>query len=774
MIGKQILHYKVVEELGRGGMGVVYKARDAKLKREVAIKFLPRQIAANEEERERFKIEAQAAAALNHPNIATIHNIEEHDGEMFIVMEYIEGQELREIVGAYNHTPLPMDDVFSYATQIASGLQAAHEKGITHRDIKSSNIMVTDKGQVKIMDFGLAKVHGSAQFTKVGTTLGTTAYMSPEQARGEAVDHRTDIWAFGVVLYEMLTGAFPFRGDYEQAVIYSILNEKPELTDQIPPAFRKFLQKTLAKKPGERYQNAQALLADLRGLNAAPTATLTGSITGPALKGKILFAIAGIAVIAILTMFVLFMSGETTDTSDRKSIAVLPFENLSADAENEFFSDGITEDIISQLAKISDLRVISRTSVMLYKKRTKSVKQIADELNVATILEGSVRRSGDQVRIVAQLIDAKNDEHLWTETYDREMRQIFAIQSEVAHQIGAALEARLSPREEQLLSQQPTESLEAYTFYLKSRHHFLKYTREDMEEGVSLAKKATEHDPSFALAYVGLAEAYYRAASIFIPSNEAMPKAREAALKAIELDNTVASAYVALGVVAYRYELKWQEAEEHFKRALSLNPGDATAHEEYGSYFLMAQGRFDEAIKELKIALQLDPYSAIVNTKLQMTYLFRGDYLLSVEQADYTQSIRPYALSQLIRGAALQELGRTDEALVSYKKAIELGFSSNIVRAYQVITYFSSNKVDRAEDLLEIIEQRVAEEPDLNYQLARIYAALGNKEEAFMWLSRAYDEKNEFLMWLKLDHPFDSIREEPRFKDMLKKVGLGE
>ncbi|MCG8608044.1 protein kinase, partial [bacterium] len=689
-------------------MGVVYKAEDTKLKRTVALKFLPLHATAGNDEKARFEHEAQAAAALDHPNICTVYEINEADGQTFIAMAYVEGHSLQDVVGGQNLVPLP--DILNYATQIAEGLQAAHEKEIVHRDIKPANILITEKGHVRITDFGLAKLAGRTQITKEGTSMGTVAYMSPEQTQGSEVDHRTDIWALGAVLFEMITGRQPFEGDYEQAVMYSIMNENPEpptaLRTGVPMELERIIQKCLAKKPNERYQNVSDILVDLKGLEKSLEFGISKtqkSVAGAMQTGRsqriasakkwLMVGIPTLLVSFGLAAYQFLRNDEpTTALSNKKSIAVLPFENLSADKENEYFSDGITEDIISRISKISDLRVISRTSVMQYKKSNKTIKQIADELNVATILEGSVRRSDNQVRIVAQLIDAKNDENLWSQTYDRELKQIFVIQSEVAHQIGKALQARLSPQEAQLMARQPTEDLEAYTLYLKSRHHFLKYTEEGFRVGLDLAQQAIERDPGYAIAYAGLAEAYYRAASLYVSSSEALPKAKEAALKAFELDETVVQACVALAVVTYRYDYNWDDAEKLFKRALQLNPGDATAHEEYGSNFLMSQGRFVEAIAQLKHALNLDPYSAAINMKLQMTYYYQGEYQLSVQQADYILSLNPdYAASHLIRGIALQELGRTGEAIASIEKAIQTGYREDLANAYLLIAYFRAN-----------------------------------------------------------------------------------
>ncbi|TDI90652.1 MAG: protein kinase, partial [Caldithrix sp.] len=392
MIGKTILHYKIIEKLGEGGMGLLYKAEDTKLERTVAIKFLPRHIASNREERKRFEIEAKAAAALNHPNIATSYAIEEVDDEMFIVMEYIEGQELHELVGAgFKPAPtLTLDKIVDYATQIASGLQAAHEKDVTHRDIKSANIMVTGKGQVKIMDFGLAKVRGGVQLTQVGTTLGTAAYMSPEQAQGLETDHRTDIWSFGVVLYEMLTGKMPFPGDYEQAVIYSILNEEPEFSEEIPANLQQLLLKALAKDPQERYQNVGEVLADLESFDTAQTSGVAKSVGANGhspLPGNHVFLYGGVAVLIILfASFAYFLNR----SQPIDSIAVLPFVNSNNDPDIEYLSDGITETLITKLSQLPQLRVMARSTVFRFKGKDMTAQQVGEELNVRAVLTGAI------------------------------------------------------------------------------------------------------------------------------------------------------------------------------------------------------------------------------------------------------------------------------------------------------------------------------------------------------------------------------------------------
>ncbi|MCG8606728.1 serine/threonine-protein kinase, partial [bacterium] len=469
MIGQQVLHYNVLEKLGEGGMGVVYKAEDTKLKREVALKFLPTNALQGQEEKDRFTREAQAAAALNHPNIAHIYAIDEADGQMFLAMEYIEGQSLAELLntplspgelkgGVFRTSgrPLPISEAIDYATQIAAGLQAAHEKGIVHHDIKSANVMVTDKGVAKIMDFGLAKLANRSKITQLGTTLGTAAYMSPEQARGEVVDHRTDIWSLGVVLYEMLTGHLPFKGDYEQAVLYSVVYEDPRPLhthrEDFPQHLVEIVRKALEKEPTARYQNMAAVIDNFRNSSIA--------IAEP--------------------------------RKTEKGIVVLPFENLSPEEDNEYFSDGLTEEIITDLSQVRSLRVISRNSAMMLKSTKKSLKQIGRELNVQYALPGGVRKAGDDLRITAQLIDCQTDAHLWAEKYRGTLEDVFEIQEKVSQSIIDSLQVRLSVGEKQKLADRPIENVHAYECYLRARQEIWRFTSEGLERATQLINTALE------------------------------------------------------------------------------------------------------------------------------------------------------------------------------------------------------------------------------------------------------------------------------------------
>jgi serine/threonine protein kinase/Flp pilus assembly protein TadD len=629
MIGKTILHYKIIEKLGEGGMGVVYKAEDTKLKRDVAIKFLPSRIAANEEERQRFKIEAQAAAALNHPNIATIHAIEEDNDEMFIVMEYIEGRELKDTVGM----PLPIDDVINYAIQIAEGLQAAHKKGIVHRDIKSTNIMITEDGKVKIMDFGLAKVRGGPQVTKVGTTVGTAAYMSPEQAHGDDTDHRSDIWSFGVVLYEMLTGKLPFKGDYEQAIIYSILNENPVLDEnlqaEIPAELQQIINRALQKNPTDRYQNVKDMLTDLAGVSAQSTSRISTSenILKVKKSSLIYFSIAALIVIIIAGYFLFTPKTSqkpTQATTQRKMIVVLPLENLGP-AEDEYFADGLTEEITSRLASVPELGVIARTSAIQYKNTDKTIEQIGQELNVDFVLEGTVRwdrssKGQSRVRVTPQLIRVSDATHLWSDRYDRVIDDIFSVQSQIAEKVIEQLDITLLEPKRQAIQAKPTENFNAYAAYLKGKEYLKFYDEPHYKHAIEAFEQAISLDPKFAKAYGQLSEAHSGMVHFgFDKSKERETKAWESAEKALTLAPEDPDVHIAMGYYHYWVHREYDLAEQEFAIAEKFQPNNAEILA--GRAFVVRrQGHWEESISNLKKALQLNPLNHVWYADLGFTY----------------------------------------------------------------------------------------------------------------------------------------------------------
>ena len=780
MIGKTISHYKILEKLGEGGMGVVYKAEDTKLDRFVALKFLPPHLIQAEEQKKRFIQEAKAASALDHPNISTIYEIDEtEDGQMFIAMAYYEGETLK---ARTEHGPLSLEEAIDIAMQLAQGLARAHEEKIVHRDIKPANIMITHRDEVKIVDFGLAKLAGRTLLTKEGTTLGTVAYMSPEQAQGTEVDHRTDIWALGVVLYEMITGRQPFEGDYEQAVMYSIMNEDAApmtgLRTGVPMELERIIDKALAKDPKERYQHIDETLVDLQAVRKKLDSGSAKMKAHPTLKKSEkskrlhLYAVAA-ALIGILTIFAGFELFQTSrDAMD--SIMVLPLQNFSGESEQEYFVDGMTETLITELSKITGLRVISRTSSMRYKNSDKTPPEIASDLDVDAIVEGSVLRAGDRVRITAQLIDARADKHLWAENYDRDLGDIFRLHSEVARAIVDQIRITLTPQDEVRLGSTETVDPEAYQLYLKGRYLWSQFTEESLLKSVDYFEQAITRDPNYALAYTGLASAYSGLSSDFRPPHETMPKARQAATKALELDETLADAHITLGLVKFFYEWDWYATEKEFKRAIELNPSSAEAHT-WLALYLTSMGRQNESIPELEKAQKLDPFSLILRSWWEWNMLNAGRYDDVIELCLATLDLEPdFAMSMVTLGLAHALKGDSEKAVEVSDKIGRLDHREvgSLIRALRAQVDALAGRREEAEkqlaEVLEIAKQHYV----CAYEIALVFAALGRKEEAFEWLEQALEDASDCLVFTKVDPRFVNLHDDPRYQDLLKKVGL--
>ncbi len=816
--GSIVSHYKILEKLGEGGMGVVYKAEDSKLKRTVALKFLPAALTRDPEAKRRFIQEAQAASVLDHPNICTIYEINEtEDGRMFISMACYEGRTVKEKIES---GPLGLEEALNITIQVAEGLREAHEKGIVHRDIKSANIMVTTKGQVKIMDFGLAKLAGQVRLTKVGTTAGTVAYMSPEQAQGEEVDHRTDIWSLGVVLYEMVTGELPFRGDYEQAVIYSILNEEPEsiphLRSGVPMELEQVVNRALEKSLDRRYQQMGQMLADLESL-----------------RGRLEPSVS---------------IGGFSPSEHKPSIAVLPFTNLSADPEQEYFCDGMAEEIINALSHVKGLWVVARTSAFVFKGKSEDIREIGRKLNVETLLEGSVRKAGNRLRISAQLINVADGYHIWSEKYDREMEDVFAIQDEIALAIVDKLKIKLLGGEEAKLKKRHTEDAEAHNLYLRGRYFWNKRTEEGLEKATQFFNQAIERDPDYALAYAGLADVYNMLYSYQVISRkEAHQKAKEFALKALEIDDSLSEAHASMAMIEHIFQNNLDGAERECRRALVHNPGYATAHHWY-SILLEGMGRFEEAVREEEYALRLDPLSPVINIRLATIKSRLGDwdgakelykrvleidptneisyasyavllaqmgrveeglseiqralelapnsaminigygwvlylsrrYDQALEQLQKALEIAPFSFDLCaVLGLVYLEKGMYEEALGEFQKAKELLPASDLkgkaaLQAMAGIAYAKMGERTKAQGLLGELGGRSKGERPSPVYLAWLSFALGKVGQGFQWLERAYEEHDELLCYLQVDPRFDGVRSDPRFGPLLEKMGLGK
>jgi len=766
--------YQILEELGRGGMGIVYQAEDTKLRRTVALKFLPPELTHISELKERFMREAQAAAALDHPNICTVYEFDETEETPFISMAYIEGQSLKKKIDS---GPLELDEALKIATQVAEGLQEAHKKGVVHRDIKSANIMVTETAQAKIMDFGLARVSGTTLLTKEGSTMGTIAYMSPEQARGEEVDFRTDIWSLGVVLYEMFGGQLPFKGERDQSVVYAILNEKPQpitdLRSEIPTSIGQVVSKALEKNPDERYQHVEELLDDLKSISAGivPEEIKVRLRKAKLRKRKRALSYAGTAgfvLIAAVVAFILFTGpAEAID-----SIAVLPLENLTGDAEQDYFADGVTDELIGHLGQISALRVISRQSVMQYRGSDKSLPEIARELNVDAVLEGSVQQVGDSVRIRVQLIDALPQErNLWGQTYERPMTEVLAMYNEVAQAIVNEVQITLTPKEETRLASAHQVNPQAYEASLKGMSHLYKLTPPELDAALHYFEQALEIDPNYALAYTGISFVWTcrQQMGLVIPS-EATPKAKDAVLTALALDNTLAEAHYALAAIKTWNDWDWEGGEQAFKRALELKPNFPEALVYY-SNLLCYMDRLDEALTMAERAVQLDPLNSIILTIYGsvLEYLRRFDDVIELAQKALRTSPNDPVGHNSLWGSYYMK-GMYEESLKSAKAFFNgLGMApiaEAMAQGYEEDGY-SGAMTSAAEIMVAFSKQTYLS----SYYIAMMYAFAGDKENTIEWLEKGYEMRDPMMPYISA-FTFDLLDGDPRYQDLLRRMNL--
>ncbi len=777
MIGKTVSHYKILSKLGEGGMGVVYKAEDTRLRRTVALKFLPSEVS-DEEATQRFFNEAHAVSALDHPNICAIHEIDQTaEGQVFIVMPCYDGASLQEMIKG---GPFGLCEAVDISCQVASGLTKAHEKGIVHRDVKPGNILVTDDGLAKVVDFGLAKLATQTRLTRVGATVGTVMYMSPEQARGEETDERTDIWSLGVVLYEMVTGRSPFKGEHEPAVIYSILNQAPEplerLLPRAPRELGRILGKALAKDPAERYQRMSEMESDLDELkDTLLRASKAGEEIAPAggdKRPRVWIGLVAVIIVAALALIVgkgYFIKSQEKPIT---SIAVLPFENMSPDPGQEYFSDGMTEAIIKELSQIKALRVISRTSVMRYKNTEKMVPEIAHELGVDAVVEGSVFRADHEVRITAQLISARPEKHLWAEDFTRSLEKVLLLQSEVAQAIAREIKVAVTPAEQERIASVRAVNPQAHEAYLKGRYFACKSWPDDWYKAVEYFQQAVKIDSTYALAYAGTGEVYDRLASARLePPGELWPRVKACGEKALALDPTLAEGVLLVADAKYCHDWDVNGAEEYYKRALDLNPNLAMAHFWYG-WFLVTRGRFDHGIAELKRGVDLDPLWPRIMYAVSYAYQMAGEcdsalvYVNRIAEIDSTDSH-----IYIARPDIYMRKGEYSQAIEEAEKGIALGITPCLESL--AIAYALSGQPDRAhESLARFFE----EQGDSYYSplgVAEVYCALGDRDKVFEYLEKGYTERDVALIMPAMAPAWcDFVKSDPRYQDLMRRVGV--
>jgi len=806
MTGETISHYRILEKIGEGGMGVVYKAEDTKLNRLVALKFLPSHLLASDVEKQRFLNEAQTAARLSHPGICTVHEIDSVGEKTFIAMEHIPGENLAEKIAA---GPIDSNWAAEIALDLCGALREAHSAGVVHRDIKPSNVMISDKGRTVLLDFGVARLKGDSKLTRTGTTVGTSGYMSPEQVRGETVDHRTDIWSLGVVLYQMLTGALPFKADHEAAVLYAIANEDPtpisDIRPNVPAALQKIVEKALEKRVSDRYQNIDALHADLEvflGRNEGKTTPASVRLGIEEVRRRRLvrggWAVLLLAVVAAgVWLWPRMMpqekpqapqtvpSGEHPSAKPaaadrRESIAVLPLANMSAESGNEFFADGMTEEIITQLARIKALKVISRTSVMQYKNTTKRLPQIASELGVAKILEGSVLRAGDRVRISVQLIDGASDEHLWADSYESDLGDILALQGRVAAAVAEHIKIELTPEETKRLASTTVVNKTAYDLYLKGRYHWNQRTPDGIRRAMGYYQEALAIDSGYALAYAGVAETYSVAVSwMYMTTGEACPRGHEAAEKALSLDPDLASAHAALGIIAQVCDWDWEAAERHLTRAIELNPGDASAHQWYAQ-LLSATARHREAVAQARIASELDPLSIPVNGWTAIALAQNGDFDAAKALVDKLQSFDPESAPLYFYESTVYQLMHEKEAAArATARYMEISSESNGDREAMAATAAARKVLDEGGPdafyafSVEFLERRYREQQASAYYIAVFFARMGQADSAMTWLEHGFDRREGGVYNIAAgDGSLDILRSDPRYISLLRRMRL--
>jgi len=781
--------YQIIEELGKGGMGKVYRVLDKELKEEVALKLIKPEIASDKKTLERFSNELKLARKISHKNVGRMYELMEEKGTRYITMEYVPGEDLKRLIRKVGQ--FSAGKTIFMAKQVCEGLAEAHRLGVVHRDLKPQNIMVDEEGNARILDFGIARSLKAKGITGAGVMVGTPEYMSPEQAEVKDVDQRSDIYSLGIILYEMVTGRVPFEGETPLGIAMKHKSETPkdprEINAQLPEDLSQVIMRCMEKDKDKRYQNAGEVRSELANIEKGiPTTERVAPKRKPITSKEITvtfglkklfipaFIVLAIVIIAMVIWQLLPEKEAVPATISKNSIAVLPFADLSPKKDLEYLCDGMTDEIIAKLSRLRGWKVMNRTSVMQYKNTDKDIKEIGQELDVANILLGSVRKEEDDIRVTAQLVNAEDRFQIWLDVYDQKLESVFIIQSDIAEKIAKALQTELSLEEKERLQKHPTESLKAYNLYIQGRWYLEKRTERSLQKAIEYFNQAIEEDQSYGLAYAELASAYSLLAEYSpYPPREAYLNAKEAVRKALESDDTLAEAHAELATLKSSYEWDWEGAEKEFKRAIELNPNYATAHHWY-AVNLGRRLRFNEAIEEIKRARELDPLSLVINRNVGMILFFAREYDQAQEAFQKTIEMDPnFSMLHYYIGCVYSQNSMYNKAIEEFQKEKELvgGFSSYIEAAIGVI-YARTGEIGKAEQTLNYLIEQSKHMYVSSYALAWLYFALGKKDQGFAELEKAYDAYDSWLTEIKVEPFLDTARSDPRFAALLKKMNL--